>query len=67
MMFPTPLEGLIIPLTDCTLVVTSANYDQATGTFRIFRTSDEAIKWSHQVSLDQCPDWHYKHCPECNK
>lgn len=47
------------------LVVTSRNFSDNCGTFKLFSNITEANNWHHDVSLQQLPDWHLKNCNVC--
>jgi hypothetical protein len=63
MNFPSHCE-----VVDCgryTVVFTSVSLDKKEGTFKLFQTFGDAVKWVHDESEKQFPDWHKKNCPLC--
>lgn len=60
-----PNEMSIVGVTGAWLVITQVDVADETGTFKFFQTHLDATNWIHEVSKDQNPEWHEKHCQKC--
>lgn len=47
------------------MIITSVNLQTNEGTFRYFKSNQEANDWHHEMSKSQLPTWHLIHCPKC--
>ncbi len=61
----TPDIGTIVPFESGFVFITSFNHETKEGSYKYFNSSNDALDFSHEISLKQLPEWHKDYCIIC--